>query len=53
MFKDLTQEERKTLIAWAIIGILIFIIAIIFKVEFIDKNNSNVALDKIMIVIIQ
>lgn len=51
MFKDLTQEERKTLIAWAIIGVLIFIIAIIFKVEFIDKNNSNVTLDKKFVVV--
>lgn len=46
MFKDLTEVERKTLIVWAIIGVLILIIAIIFKIEFIDKNNDNVKIDK-------
>lgn len=51
MFKDLTEVERKTLIAWAIIGVLILIIAIIFKIEFVDKYDSNFKADKHFIVV--
>lgn len=40
--QDLTEQERKTLTVWGIIGIVVFLFAVIFKVAIIDKDkNSN------------
>lgn len=41
MWKDLSEAERKTLIAWAIIGILIFIVAIVVKLTFLPNLKDN------------
>lgn len=46
MFKDLTEVERKTLTVWAIVGVIVLVLAIIVKIEFIDKYHGNVKLDK-------
>ena len=46
MFKDLTEVERKTLTVWAIVGVIVLVLAIIVKIEFIDKYHGDVKLDK-------
>ena len=38
-FKDLTEAEKKTLTAWGIGGLIIFLCAIFFKVTILDKQN--------------
>lgn len=47
-FGELSEAEKKTLITWSIGGIVVFIIAIIFKFTVLDKDpnkNKNVTFD--------
>lgn len=42
MFKDLSYEERKVLLIWCVVGVIIFAIAIVLKLFVVNEENSKI-----------
>lgn len=42
MFKDLSYEERKVLLIWCVVGVIIFAFAIVLKLFVVNEENSKI-----------